>query len=210
MLGHAVLGRITDEPTRVLHLVHHGIAGVHAQATANAFVLQTLADVDAHRTDLHTQRAVNAIAQPLGFVVDILLARTTLLATFRVVGNDQRVFIKHRALKARIRAHVLADLLAHEARIAIGGKTVEQHPENLPAALERQQLAAQLANGDEVPHKGEPGPQGHRDPHHLLEKLLADLLERPGAVVQAEPGTAITFDLVLDPHENFGVHRLRA
>src|SRR3990167_5503276 len=137
--GHAALRRKPDEPARILHLVHHGIAGVHTQATADAFVLQALANVDAHRAHLHTQRAVNAIAQPLGLVVDVLLARPTLLAAFWVVGNDQRVLVEHGALKARIGTHVFAHLFAHVAGIAIGGKAIEQYPENLPATLHRQQ-----------------------------------------------------------------------
>src|SRR3989338_6382158 len=208
--GHAALRRKPDEPARILHLVHHGIAGVHTQATADAFVLQALANVDAHRAHLHTQRAVNAIAQPLGLVVDVLLARPTLLAAFLVVGNDQRVLVEHGALKARIGTHVFAHLFAHIAGIAIGGKAIEQYPENLPAPLHRQQLCPEFADGHEIAHEREPRPQRHGKPDDLLEKLLTDLLEGPRPVVQPKPRTAITFDLVLDPHEHFGVDRLRA
>ena len=44
----------------------------------------------------------------------------------------RRVLVEHGALEARVRAHVLADLLAHEAGVSIGGEPVEQHPEQFP------------------------------------------------------------------------------
>ena len=59
-----------------------------------------------------------------------------------VVADDQRVLVEHRALEARVRAHVLADLLAHEAGVAVGGEAVEQHPEPLPRARSRASAAS--------------------------------------------------------------------
>ena len=54
-----------------------------------------------------------------------------------VVADDQRVAVEHRALEARVGAHVLADLLAQEAGVAVGGEAVEQHPEHFPRAHAR-------------------------------------------------------------------------
>ena len=64
--------------------------------------------------------------------VGLARARAARLAALGVVGDDQRVLVEHRALEARVGAHVLADLLAHEAGVAVGGEAVEQHPEGLP------------------------------------------------------------------------------
>jgi len=50
-------------------------------------------------------------------------------AATAIVGNNHRVRIKHCTLEARVGAHVFADLLAHPAGIAIGGKAVEEDPE---------------------------------------------------------------------------------
>ena len=71
-------------------------------------------------------------------------ARAARLAARGVVADDQRVAVEHRALEARVRAHVLADLLAHEAGVAVGGEAVEQDPERSPTARAR-------AAGDSTP-----------------------------------------------------------
>ncbi len=207
---HAVLRGIADEPARVLHLVHHGVARIHAEAAADAFVLQAVADVDAHGADLHAQRAIDAIAQAPGPVVHRLVARAARLAADLVVRDDEGVLVEHRALEARIGAHVLADLLAQEAGVAVSGEAVEGHPEELPGALQRHQLGAQLADGHEVAHEGKARPCGNSDPEELLEDLPADLLEGPGPVVEPQARAAVALHLVLDPHEHLGVHRLRA
>src|SRR5690606_20268911 len=61
---------IADKAPGVIHFVHHLIAGVDTGPAAYAHVLQPVADVDAGGTDLHAQRAVDAVAQPRFFVVD--------------------------------------------------------------------------------------------------------------------------------------------
>ena len=208
-LGHGILRGQADQAAWILHLVHHGVAGVYAQAAANALVLQPVADVDTHGADLHAELAVDAVAQTFGLVVNALLARTAPLAALCVVADDHGVLVEHGALKTCIGAHVFADLLAHIAGIAIGGKTIEQHPENLPVATQGQQLDTQFTDGHEIAHEGETGPQGQGDPEELLERLLPDLLESPAALVDAHTGTAIAFDLALDPDKNLGINGLR-
>ena len=79
------------------------------------------------------------------------LATAPGFAAFFIVGDDQRVFVEHGALEPRIRAHVLADLFAHEAGVAVGRESVEQHPEQFPAvAGKAQQIAGKLTGRYEV------------------------------------------------------------
>mmetsp|Transcript_61804 Transcript_61804/g.146224 ORF Transcript_61804/g.146224 Transcript_61804/m.146224 type:complete len:709 (-) Transcript_61804:2222-4348(-) len=213
-LFEAVLGVVADQAARCAHLVHHAVAHVDAGGAAYAFVLQTVADVDAGRADLHAQAAVDAVAQrmaaglTLPAALGVVAAR---LATAGVVADDQRVAVEHRALEARIGAHVFADLLAHIAGVAIGGKAVEQHPEALPGAqAQRHHLAAQAVDGREVADEGEPGPQPDRDPDRLLAGLAPELVEGPGRLVQPQPRIAVALEPVLHAHEDLGVDRLRA
>ena len=70
----AVLGRIAHEAARIIHLVHDGIAGVDAGGAGDALVLQPLANIDTGRAHLHTELAVDAIAESCRFVVDGTLA----------------------------------------------------------------------------------------------------------------------------------------
>ncbi len=90
-----------------------------------------------------------------------------------VVGDDQGVLVEHGALKAGVGAHVLAHLLAHKAGKAVGGKRVERHPEQLPAALPLQNFGPQGANGHKKAHKGKARPQRHAHPGQLFEAFLA-------------------------------------
>ena len=62
-----VLRRVADQAARIAHLVHHFIAGIDAGAAGDALVLQSVADIDAGRADLHADRAIDAVTQLLGF-----------------------------------------------------------------------------------------------------------------------------------------------
>ncbi len=44
----------------------------------------------------------------------------------------------------------------------------------------------------------------------MFERFLADLAGIPIGAVEADACQSVALDLALDPHENFGVHRLRA
>ena len=172
-----ILRRVADEAARVAHLVHHLVAAVDARGAADAFVLQALADVDAGRADLHADAAVDAVAEPAAFAVRLAAARAARLAARRVVGDDQRVAVEHHRLEARVRAHVLADLLAHPAGVAVGREAVEQHPERLPTppSCHGDRADAKVADRREVADEREAGPQRDRDPGRVLRRLHAEL-----------------------------------
>ena len=159
-----MLGRVPNQPARIVHLVHDGIAGVDAGGAGDALVLQPVADVDAGRTNLHAQGAVDAIAEAEFLRVRRTLAAAARLAALLVIGNDQRVFVEHRALEARVRTHVFADLLAHVAGIAVGREAVEQNVQNVaqPPAEKLSQLGPELADWYEIADESEPGPQAKK------------------------------------------------
>ncbi len=143
-------------------------------------------------------------------MVRLARAAAARLATAHVIGDHIGVAIDHHALEACIRAHVLADLLAHEAGVAPGGERIEQHPERLPRAKrEAQHLPAQRADRREVADEGKARPQRDHDPEHVLGRLQAQLACAPRIAVQADAGKAVALHMPLDPHEDLGVHRLR-
>ena len=114
-------------------------------------------------------------------------------------------------MSTRIGAHVLADLLAHEAGVAVGGKAVEEDPEGFPVAqVPVHEVADQLADGREVADEGQTRPQRNRQPDQVLAAALENLLASPATLVQTHAGAAITLDLGLEPEEDLGVDRLRA
>src|SRR5262245_548349 len=114
-----VLRGETDQPARIAHLVHHAVADVHAAGAPDALVLQAVADIDPGGTHLHAQAAVHAMAQLQLLNIGLARARAARLAPVRVIADDQGVLVEHRALEARVRAHVKANLFAQEAGIAI-------------------------------------------------------------------------------------------
>ncbi len=145
-------GRVPDQSARRTHLVHDVIADVDAGGAGNALDLQTFADVDAGRTHLHAQSAVDAITLALRARVGTTLARAARLAPLLVVGDHQRVAVEHGALEARVRAHVLAHLLAQNARVAVGGEAVEEDPEGLPGTeRQRHHLTRESSMGVKKP-----------------------------------------------------------
>ena len=204
------LGAVSHQPHGQADLLHHSIARVDARRACNALVLQALADVDSRGADLDAQRAVDAIPLALhaGGVVAEGAAR---FASLRVVGDYQRVAVEHRALKARIRTHVEAHLLAHEACVAVGGEAVEDHPEQLPAGQRAaRDLADQGMDGREVADEGHPGESREADPQRLLGELARELGAGPGTAVQLHLLRPVAFGQPLHPHEDFGPHGLRA
>ena len=119
--------------------------------------------------------------------------------------------VEHRTLEACIGTHVLADLLAHPAGIAIGGKRIEQNPEGFPGPEPKaDDFMLQQLDRREVADEGQAGPKRHRTPGQMLGRLSGRLADAPWLAVQTHAGTARTFDVPLDPHEDFGIDRLRA
>ena len=142
-----------------MHFLHHLIAAIDAGSAADALILQAIADIDAGRADLHTDAAIDTIAEAVISRLHRARSPATRFAAAAVVGDDHGVLVEHGALKAGIGTHVLADLLAHPAGVAIGGKTVEQHPEPFPwAKAPTGELTQQLLHRCEIADKREAGP----------------------------------------------------
>ena len=128
-----------------------------------------------------------------------------------VVGHGQRVGVEHHALETCVGAHVFADLFAHETGIAPGGKAVEQDPECFPRAeVGMQRFGRQRLDRGEIADEGEAGPQCNRKPHGVLEPAFFELVDIPGGFVEFLACEVVAFQPFLHPHENFGVHGLRA
>src|SRR5208283_2892192 len=201
---------VADEPLRIAEAPHDLVAAVDAGAAADAFVLQAVADVDAGGAYLHADVAADAITEGQLLALRRPGARAARFAALAVVGNDQRIRVEHDALEARVRAHVLAYLLAHESGVAVGGKGIEENPERFPRAeLAAQGAHAQVANGREVGDEGVAGPQRDDEPGAVLGRLDDEFFERERRAVETDSRQAIAFDLALDPGEDFRVHRLR-
>ena len=152
-----VLRRVAHQALRQPGLRHDVVAGVDAGGAADALVLQPVPDVDASGADLDADAAVHAIA-----LAESLAAG---LAAIAVIRDDERVLVEHCALEARIGAHVLAHLLAHPAGVAIGGETVEEHPERLPRPRRRSE---KFPYWSEVAYEGDAGPEREGDPGRVL------------------------------------------
>src|SRR5664279_6508751 len=103
-------------------------------------------------------------------------------------------------------AHVLADLLAQVAGVAVGGQAVEEDPEGLPRPeAEAEHFGAERSRRREVGDQGESGPQADGQPHDLLAAALGDLAQRPRGGVELDAGLSIALEAPFDPHEDLGV-----
>ena len=113
-----------------MHLEHDGVAGVDAEAALDAAELRALANVDAGRAGRDALMAVDAVAGRLARRLRLggFLQGHPRFAAVAAVADVERVDIRQRRLDARPRAHVEADLLAHEAREIIGGEGEDADP----------------------------------------------------------------------------------
>ena len=205
-----ILCRIADESARVVHLVHDLVTRIDTGRAADALVLQAIADIDAGRANLDANTTIDAVPLGKGLWIHALLACTTRLSTSLIVGDRQRIRIEHHALEARIGTHVLANLLPHDPREEICKTAVEEDPEDLPGAeAQGRNRSEQFLERTEIGHKGEAGPEGNRNPRGVFCRLDTELAWRHRRLVQFHALVAITLDLLLDPHENLGIHRLR-
>ena len=133
--------------------------------TPNTFVLQTFSNINPCRTHLNTQGAIYAIPQVICLGINLVRTPTSGFTAFFIVGHDQRVMVKHRALKACIGTHVFTDLFTHKSSIAVGSKRIEKHPKQFPTTHSGvEKLHAQITNGGEVPDKGKACPNREADP----------------------------------------------
>ena len=195
---------------KVRRLYNGKVLAGFAGGTADALVLQAVADVDAGGADLDAQAAVDAAAQAQGGRVGLLGARAARITSFLVVGDDHRVLVEHRALETGVRTHVGADLLAQEAGVAPQGKGVEEEPEPLPRTqLHADDLGRQVADGGEVADEGEAGEERQQHPQQVLGAAHAELVPGHRGGIKLATLGAVAFQLGLDPHEDLGVDRLR-
>ena len=114
-----------------MHLGHHRVAGVDAEAALDAAELGALANVDAGRADGDALHAVDAIARGLSMRMRFrgVLHRHARLAAIAAIGDVERVGVGQRRLDAGPRAHVEANLLAHVAGERIGRERENADPE---------------------------------------------------------------------------------
>src|SRR5450830_2102705 len=209
--GEVVFGGVADQPAGVLHLVHDAVAGVDAGGATDALDLQAVTDVDAGGADLHAHRAVDAVAQALGLVVGAFLARATLFAPARVVGDDQGILVEHHALEARIGAHVDAHLFAQPAGVAVGGEGEEADPEVRPAiGLAGEEVKHQFADRREVADEGHAGDKTDQQPQRVLAEFAQELVGAHRRIVQLDALVAVAFGDLFAPHEDPRPHALRA
>src|SRR5208283_4111506 len=89
--GERMFRRVTDQAGRVAKPLHHLIAAVDTCGAADALILQALADVDPGGANLHTDVAVDAVAQSEVLALDRLGPRAARFATVTVVGDSQRI-----------------------------------------------------------------------------------------------------------------------
>src|SRR5690606_41605874 len=55
------MGIVADQTASQVNPVHHVVAGINAEGTGNAFKLEPVADLNAHRTDGNALVAINAM-----------------------------------------------------------------------------------------------------------------------------------------------------
>src|SRR5210317_1924021 len=112
-----------------MELIHYGVAGVDALGAADAFVLQTVSDINARGAYLNAEAAVHAVP---GAFRGALLG-TPRFAPGRVVGNDERIWVEHGGLEAGVGAHIEAGLLPHDAAHKEGHEGEKAQPKGGPA-----------------------------------------------------------------------------
>ena len=154
---------------------------------------------------MHAGRAIHAIAHTFG------LGLAARFAAPITIGHNQRVFIQHRRLKARPRAHIDADLFARPTGKQIG-KTSKQREEeiNHGAGIAREELPR---DGWRIIEIHDPGTaRGTRN--QQPGAVLCDLPRPIGAIarpcIQLHARIAITFNPAFHEHEKISPDGLRA
>ena len=108
---------VGDQSRRPADLGHDIVTGIDAKRAGDAFQLLAMTDVDAHGARRDALVAIDAVAAP--FPTFAALVRAARFAAVLAVGDDGGILVHHRALDTRPRAHIGADLLAHECRRAL-------------------------------------------------------------------------------------------
>src|SRR5712692_5890417 len=98
-----------NQPRGAADLAHDLVAGVDAQAAADAFELEAIADIDPGGADGDAGAAVDAVATTCPAIVLLVLAAR--LAAPVAIGDGEGLLVDHRRLDTRPWAHIGADLL---------------------------------------------------------------------------------------------------
>src|SRR3569833_3284451 len=134
--------------------------------------MQPFQDVDHGRAYLDAPGAVDTRAEIQRLAVSAATAGTARRTALSVVCDDEGVMVEHRALEARVGAHVLADLLAQVACIAVSCKPVEDNPEQHTTTDGTcQNFMRQSAYRSEIADKRKTKPEGESDPQKLLQRF---------------------------------------
>ncbi len=194
------------------------LAGVDAQRAGNTLVLQAVANVDTHWTNLYAMPAVGAFAKALGLP---LLRRSETparldpalrtLSPFFIIGNDQGVVIEHGALEPGIGTHVGADLLARQSGHDEGSGGQEERGEiGGVGRLAGQHFHHQHRRIGPVHGESQAGPEGDQQPQAIGGPFLDQLLSIPGLAVQPHPRRPLALHPVLDHDVQIGPQGLEA
>ena len=106
---------------------------------------------------------------------------------------------------------MLADRFAGQPGLHVGEGRVKNQPEALPGTnAPLGQRRQQFTNGREIADEADRRPRGKEQPQAMFDRLQEQLARAGGALVELQPGQMVAFDLRFDPHEEAGVHRLRA
>ena len=209
-LGIAVFQRgVIDQPARTAGLLHHRVAGIDAQRAGNAGDVRAVADIITGRADRDALVAVDAIAKVIGGLFG-LFDRAARFAAPVLVGHDQALFIEHRGLDARPRAHVDADLLAHEP--AENERRRSQHGDRRighRGGLSGPEINRQRRRIGEIHDPCPAGPETDDQIDRPLEGTPGDLARAPRRRLQPRLGIAIAIDEPVNVLEQVGPDRLR-
>ncbi len=175
----------------------------------DAFELLTIPDIDAHRTNLNTLIAINAIATvvpALGFTL-----RTSGFTAVIAIGHIEGLLICQSALNARPGAHISAHLFAHRPCQEISCQC-EDSGEPIGG---QGRITGKPASSDSrcvmpVENESATGPECDNKPDSMFAQFSRDLVCRPRCFVETHAGRTVTLKGALDPYVEIGPNGLWA
>ena len=165
--------------------------------------MRTIADIDPGWADGDALIAINAVADRLTKRPQFVrfLQRGALFTAVVFVSDVERPFIGERCLNARPRAHVNADLLAHEAGEHIGRRRQNRDPNiGQHRRLEGGKLLHERRRIVEIKNPGAAGPPCDHQPDQVFQCDLGETLQLRRATrgVFSHALTAVALDQALD------------
>ena len=200
---------IIDQSARLADLRHDIVAGVDTQCAGDAADLRPFANIDTCRANSDTLVAVDTVAECSRIGLR-RLQTAALLPTPFLVGHEQRLFVHHRSLDSRPRAHIDAHLLAHEAAENKGccGQYADRRIRN-GRRLARPEIAHQCRCVGEIHDPCASGPKGDKQPYRPFSETLGDFLRAPRCLFQPGLRVAVAINIALDMQEQIGPNGLR-